>query len=409
MAYLWRKAVDELAQNGTTFDIVLENNQFNFNDTLFNVGDVTWWKDIIPVNQNGTTNYNMTIIPHITEGNIPLYTLEKVLTLQNGQQLIGRDTVHALEQETKFVVHSRDFDNNGNHTNTRIQFYDDVGSLIYEEDATDGIITTPYVDLPFTGTIKLTPLNGSVVDNTKYGVEFEVSKTDIQTDFNKTDTVAGYLMDISQEDPYTGSFYTTNTTGYREIDDDNINASLAMFGVENVYFPAGKHADYESFKTHLNTILGYTVNENEVTNSGNVGTIEDYDPYTNNYEIDLVWTITFGNNSTNPKPITPLIFGKSDITSRGSNGYDIEAPDGWAGCVREYLRRLGAGTVYSRQSVMSPSLPHAYPQNLSVEDRVYFSDFPKWQETKLYKNLDERNQATWDDLFVPNKNSLNDY
>lgn len=98
VAYLWRAIRDPLNQIGTTADITITNDEFNYTDTR-SVADLIAWKDTVPVNATGTTPYTIKIHPHVLDGKIPLYDLVKIISLSPNQTAQGYDDLKSLEQQ----------------------------------------------------------------------------------------------------------------------------------------------------------------------------------------------------------------------------------------------------------------------------------------------------------------------
>ena len=101
-AYLWRIFRDPLGRVSTvTTDIIITNNEFNINDTIKNIPSGQAWRDTVPVHLEGTTEYKVTYIPHVTEGEIPLYDTTIIFNLKTEETAQGYDYGKALEQRQK--------------------------------------------------------------------------------------------------------------------------------------------------------------------------------------------------------------------------------------------------------------------------------------------------------------------
>jgi hypothetical protein len=337
----------------------------------------------------------MTIIPHTTEGKIPLYTLEKVLTLENGQQLIGRDTVYALEQEQKYVINVFDFENEGARKEADVEIRDNQNNVVFSGQTIDGVIETNYLPTGdegagFEGIVNITP-----TDNTYFGTRAVITGGDmtvddkqnlinnlgvhyngyayvmpeIQTDFDKTDTIAFYLIKQKREDPLNpGDSLLMDAYEVFEMESNSINTEYARYNEENIFFKETKPTEYDDYRNHARLIFGYEFNENVVSTERNTTTtIDDYSIDNDNYKNYLGWNVSFGVSSTNTAGVGPVLFGKININSRGEVSYDLT---NWAGCAREDARKMKINEVSSRESYMNSSLPSNFPDTLNLKDRV---------------------------------------
>ncbi|WP_430935173.1 carboxypeptidase-like regulatory domain-containing protein [Saccharicrinis sp. 156] len=138
VAYFWRKFEPEISESGTTATLIIKNDEFNYNDTIFNVGLNSWWKDTVPVNPNGTTEYELKYITPVPEGEIPHYDLVKTIELSKDEQSIGKDNPKALEQQQKIKGKVTYFDNKANATGVDLIFRDSDGNIVDSLRTIDG-------------------------------------------------------------------------------------------------------------------------------------------------------------------------------------------------------------------------------------------------------------------------------
>jgi len=99
-AYFWRILEDSLQQEGTTATVIISNPDFNVQDT-FTIEQGREWDRTVPVNETGITKYSMQIIPHVLEGNIPLYPITKVFDMAPGVIQHNWDRPRSLDQDRK--------------------------------------------------------------------------------------------------------------------------------------------------------------------------------------------------------------------------------------------------------------------------------------------------------------------
>ncbi|MCF6183387.1 MAG: hypothetical protein L3J56_01965 [Bacteroidales bacterium] len=427
VGYLWRAGQSETSDLGTYFDIVVRNSQFNYNDTLFNIGDGIAWRDTVPVNQNGTTTYTVEYIPHIIEGKIPLYPTTLTFDMTNGETSQGLDTIQALEQEIKYVVNVFDFENESQMKEANVTITDNQGVEWFNGNTIDGIIETSYIPTGdegdgFEGVMTITPTDGNyfgtrmvitggdmsgqnqidLFNNLGVGYKGYANPVpEIQTDFNKTDTISFYLVKQTREDPlHPGTMLQMNTYEIREMESNSIDTETARYGEENIFFREPKPQEYDDYRAHARIIFGYDFVENEVFTAIDYIIINDYSIDNDNYKNVLGWNVSFGNSSTNTVGVNPSLFGKININSRGEVGYDLSD---WAGCAREDARKIGINGVTSRVSYMNSSLPPAFPDTLNQKDRIYTNLFLHYRPTQVKQNPSKRNITNLGYLFVPAK------
>lgn len=137
VAYLWRAFMPEIAVPGTEADIKIESLDSDYVRIIQDIGSNGWWQDTIPVNSEGTTQYKITYTPTVPAGEIPLYVLEKILTLQAGEESTGTDDVKALEQQQSIQGFIENVNTKAKVANAILKLYNEDNTAIVQTTTTD--------------------------------------------------------------------------------------------------------------------------------------------------------------------------------------------------------------------------------------------------------------------------------
>ena len=408
---VWHKGVDELAQSGTTFDVTITAPNHT---KTFTVSNETWYRDTIPTQEGVAVNATIEYTPHV-QGGIPLYPKTVNITIPEGTTHEDRDTIKSLEQNVKYDLIVYDFENQTSTKEANILLQDLQGNTIFQGTTTNGRITTPYLatgkeGTGFEGAMTITPIDGNylgtrwVINDSddwngqdqldlfnNLGIKYkgyEEKMPEIQKDFSRTKEGAFYIVKKMRADPLTGTMLDMNPSEINEMEANEINTELARYQSINVYF-IETDPGFNSYIEHTKQIFGYDFNVNEVNTERNTTSqINDYSIDNDNYKSYLGWNVEFGDNSTNGVATNPLLFGKIDISARGIWGLDLT---NIAGAEREFGRITGMGTVWSRESYMSTSLPPNFPDDLNIKDRTITNLILKYRETQVKQEPAERN------------------
>jgi hypothetical protein len=441
VAYFWRAIRDPLSQTGTTAKIVVKNNEFNYNDTI-DAQNLVAWRDTVPVNLTGNTEYIMKIIPEVIDGNIPLYTEEKTITLTPGSTSQGYDDLTALEQEQKLEgwvkittqtpLKTTSLRSRGTSEKqspeTKHQLagtYDIIirdysGNFIDSLRSTNGYYKTN-ASLPiaeegtgFEGYIIVKPVSEA---NTHFGIyklpitTKEMSIPDIAnlaaegdaryhgrpivipeklTAFeDSTQTVNFMLTERVRNDPFSGQNLTVNPYHIQWMEGEGINSELMRYGVQNVYLnPNLNITEYNNFLDHIRALFDYPFLENRVSEPLPNTLIENYSLESDANRDRLGWNLRDGPNST--QLLTTV--------SEEGMGFNIGAIidlnlSNYVGATREYVGRTLAINAFPssvRESYMNSSVVPGFPSDLNIEDRVYTKMFIDHREEQVKGPLGQR-------------------
>lgn len=415
----WQQVIQDpdLFQPGTVFTVVWENDYYQVSDTSYLSTD-QWQQPSLQMNPTGTTPYTLKIFPEVAEGNIPMYPIEREVELDAG--ILVQDTAWMLEQDQKFYIKVYDHENQTQMKEANVTYIDSDGNEVYSGTTVNGIFETPYQSIDTRGFLRVTPIDtdyfgtGVVIDegeemtvsdisdlenNIGVGYKgYEYTMPDIQTNFDRTDSIAFYLVKQDREDPLNpGTFLTMIPYEISEMEANKINPNLHIDGAENEYYTEAVPSNYSDFITHASNIFGHNFGINEVLTERNAN-ITDFS-LTNRYVDDMGWNVSFGVSITSPDPVSPSLFGKATIIGMGDIGYDLS---NWVTSLKEIGRKTGMNNVTSRTSVMNFN-PTGLTDTLNIKDRVYFNLFYHYRPTQLNLNPSDRNITNLGYLFVPTK------
>ena len=401
VAYLWRLFSDP-NQSGSIADITITNEEFDYSDTRTGIGTNEQWRDTVPVNPTGTTEYKINIIPRIGTGDKDLYPLEKIITLQANGTAQGMDEPESIRQQVRIQGRIMDGVTKNNVGGYTVTIKDESGNVVETVQSANGTYMSEMLDLDFEGSMNVQNANDGnhfghkgipivLRGTTGYGVN--VGPVVIETEINRfTDTLKIYnvgLLPARIQDSKTGQMENIDLQRLRTMDGNNsYYLPTTKDWPINVHFGTGTTAEQKQWAQSIfdliNDDFGIPFVLNEVGSELPINgiTIESLDEsYLNsiksqtgmNMQVSPGAGITYVEGNDNIDEIN--MHGNSNIRIRAGttikNGEDYNLST--VGSLRELLFRTFYTTEYNGMtSVSNGSTPQSMTEEDMTQDRIHY-------------------------------------